>query len=1034
MTPWRIFIHVVAALCSLGLLIFGVLLILAGWTSWDAFGRYAYDAPMHTDAQTMLVFDGWLWIGILSCCVGVAVNPLLYRLDLGFARGWRASLVALLVLPILAGITLAIVRHGSGFSDFRRALDSQGVDQTLALKSASKKGHARATHALGLHTVEPADRVHRLVDAYFQGSPAAAKDAGAAYAAGEGIGVDLRLATWLQGRAAAGPNMATSFGWQEEARSSLVARTESLANHRTAAVDYLSMDECSAGFCFGARVTCDGPECVVDPRGFDPGLSDRDLASNDGSILLRMAHRKVSAQTIERAAKDAHPAALYLHGVAMLAEDPALSRRLFAQAVDMGFERALPALAVQHMTGNGGAKDVPEAIRLLDRTTGTGKPTAQLLLADHQRSLGTGESMARAYELFRQSASAGHRGAPAELAWFELIGWEGRPATPQSAIEQLRAQVESDSPYAMFTLGNALRWGIGTTEDKKAALDLFRRAARSGHASANAAAGMMLSAGEGSAAADPVSAVDYLIAAQPHGPAAGELARLLIRGNAPIPEGTSAEDMAMRADALGHPEGIVMLASAWRDGNHGRTRDPVSAVAFARPAYRRVLERGPSEEGGWPVYGLELARTVQAALRDKVVAENPPGELAELDRRWGTGTKRSTVSVTLAFQGKRESVTMTLWDAPEGPIPTDLQLDWLEQARKATPDPEVREAFRKLHALARTNNVSFVDLVDYAMKQQPATEKPAAAPATAAVPIDRVIAAEADAADEAAKRYWDTAARIDDEFHIGTMFNEYHANEHRCHILGRLLGIPERVAHLSLVPTVSLGGTTSDDALDMRMAGRSLENFAYSARSLLAEDDKARRLTWNLDCSGKLGIAAGTFSQDGISTFYVVEHDGRVLRVLGDIEQGFAQKLIAAVDANPGVETVALGSRGGYVYEAMTAGRFIRERRLGTSIWNACSSACPLVFLGGASRDIMSPYPALGFHQVSIGGEAIPAGSQAYVDIERYAVGMGVDGKALIDLMMAAAPAQMNVIAGNEDRLCTARIATWVQRGCSVPE
>jgi hypothetical protein len=166
--------------------------------------------------------------------------------------------------------------------------------------------------------------------------------------------------------------------------------------------------------------------------------------------------------------------------------------------------------------------------------------------------------------------------------------------------------------------------------------------------------------------------------------------------------------------------------------------------------------------------------------------------------------------------------------------------------------------------------------------------------------------------------------------------------------------------------------------------------------------------------------------------FYTVRNNGSVIHVLGDIEPGFSKKLEEVLEANPSVDTVALGSGGGSVYEALKAGYLIRSKSLKTTLWNSCYSACPLVFIGGVERTIWSPYPKFGFHQVSISGVAIPLNSKIYRDIGHYGELMGVDATWLLNNMFVASPSSMNAIKGDDVKLCEARIVHWVQRGCSA--
>jgi hypothetical protein len=260
---------------------------------------------------------------------------------------------------------------------------------------------------------------------------------------------------------------------------------------------------------------------------------------------------------------------------------------------------------------------------------------------------------------------------------------------------------------------------------------------------------------------------------------------------------------------------------------------------------------------------------------------------------------------------------------------------------------------------------------------------------------------------------------------LGTAYNEYMVSEHRCSILGRMLDKTKFIKKLES-PQPNTNATAEDYAL----AAQSLDNWLYNLKNLQSLTVGQQVKTWNLDCAGKFEIPASeAISELGIApTFYDVENEGTVLRVLGDVEQDFSQKLIKALNENPGVKVVALGSGGGLVREALLAGYEIRRRGLETTVWNNCYSACPLVFLGGTQRTVWSPYPSLGFHQIYDSTGALPLNSKIYSFVRQYANDMGVQSEALISLMLSAAP--QNMTNANLDDLCKFKIATWVQRNC----
>lgn len=273
---------------------------------------------------------------------------------------------------------------------------------------------------------------------------------------------------------------------------------------------------------------------------------------------------------------------------------------------------------------------------------------------------------------------------------------------------------------------------------------------------------------------------------------------------------------------------------------------------------------------------------------------------------------------------------------------------------------------------------------------------------------------------------------IDGASAAGTAFNEIHIPEHSCVVLGQLLGKADLVRALEIRYAPDFETQTTENASDLRIMGNSLGNFATVAARILDMSHDERVVTWNLDCAGQLGLPRAFIKQDGQSSFYVVSDGGRSLKVLGSIERGFAQKIKDAIEANPTVEVVMLGSGGGYVDEAMAAGQYIRRKGLDTTLYNNCYSACPLVFMGGVQRQNWSPYPKFGFHQIyTEDGKPVPLDSAPYEQVARYLVQMGVKPTYVLLKMWSAPPEGMTNVEGSDEALCDANITTWIQRGCS---
>ncbi|MBX3292615.1 MAG: hypothetical protein KF881_06960 [Acidobacteria bacterium] len=296
---------------------------------------------------------------------------------------------------------------------------------------------------------------------------------------------------------------------------------------------------------------------------------------------------------------------------------------------------------------------------------------------------------------------------------------------------------------------------------------------------------------------------------------------------------------------------------------------------------------------------------------------------------------------------------------------------------------------------------------------------------------EALIRMEMKASNNLAKKMRSVADSIDDERHVGTIWNEINIPEHSCFILGTLLGQHKYIQRVKVTHKPNFRLRTSKNAHVLRVLAISADNFSNVARNILGMSYDERVTEWNLDCVGKYSIPSGTWIGEGREkSFFRIRNKGKVLQILGAIESGFSDKIISAIKNNPDVETISLGSGGGSVYEALKAGRYIRALGLETTLWNNCYSACPLVFMGGMTRTVWSPYPSLGLHQVYTRDGAVPLTSKVYSDIYSYLMEMGVDSDYVVSNMWKAAPNKMNTLK-TDTTLCKTKIATWVQRWCS---
>lgn len=468
------------------------------------------------------------------------------------------------------------------------------------------------------------------------------------------------------------------------------------------------------------------------PKRFDIGITSTEfLTADDGTPLVRRVLETRSIADIEAAARTGDGQAQYVLGIAKwigirTAIDLPAARGYLREAVLNGSERAILAYGNMLYLGVGGPKSVDEAVdwwRTGDRR-GNAPCTfriGQYLAFDVPANE---RSFAKARPYFERAAKQGHVGAEAELAddvWFG----RDRPVDRAAALKLFEQAKAHGSTRAIRRLADAYRHGIVYPADKPRALELLRDAARRDDQVAVIDAARMLIEGE-AGKPDPQEAARLLEQAVDRGDwqAADLLAGMLIKRKVSSPHRDPIA-LARSAEEHGFPEALIALVSFLREGSNGWPKDPKRAVELARPALARARQRPLSEEGAWPVYQKELGYHIQKAIAEGVGAT--PGEAQDLERRFGKlelGMKKFSFPVDC--DGIKTPFDIYLWDAPEAPVPTDDQIEWIEKARGCKVDPEVSKSFRKLFELAKQHKVSFMELCVYAINE--VNKKPAGPP------------------------------------------------------------------------------------------------------------------------------------------------------------------------------------------------------------------------------------------------------------------------------------------------------------------
>jgi hypothetical protein len=181
---------------------------------------------------------------------------------------------------------------------------------------------------------------------------------------------------------------------------------------------------------------------------------------------------------------------------------------------------------------------------------------------------------------------------------------------------------------------------------------------------------------------------------------------------------------------------------------------------------------------------------------------------------------------------------------------------------------------------------------------------------------------------------------------------------------------------------------------------------------------------------GKLLAAAAALAAGAVSTaphaaVLNTQPDGQgavAVRLEGPINPGDAEKLsrLAAQARASGlkVQTVALNSLGGEMFEGLELARIITGLRLATAVRgrDECASACFFAFAAGRTRST-SKEGRLGVHGVSEGrlGETESAKSLA-VDMARALARLNVPA-SIVGEMILTPPSRMRWLTADEMRL-----------------
>ncbi|MEN8210225.1 MAG: hypothetical protein ABFR31_00785 [Thermodesulfobacteriota bacterium] len=114
---------------------------------------------------------------------------------------------------------------------------------------------------------------------------------------------------------------------------------------------------------------------------------------------------------------------------------------------------------------------------------------------------------------------------------------------------------------------------------------------------------------------------------------------------------------------------------------------------------------------------------------------------------------------------------------------------------------------------------------------------------------------------------------------------------------------------------------------------------------------------------------AAAVQADQAFTLSIV-NDGRFILLKGEIDFGVTKAVTRILNTHPNVTGIILDSSGGIVYEGRGLFMLIKKHGLDTYCFKNCSSACTIVFIGGARR-FLGSNARLGFHQYRLDSDKI---------------------------------------------------------------
>jgi hypothetical protein len=456
-----------------------------------------------------------------------------------------------------------------------------------------------------------------------------------------------------------------------------------------------------------------------------------------GLQLLRQTLAKKSIEDIKKAAEGGDAEAQYLLGVAYLygqgvAADPERGTAWMRRAATKGFSRAQFAYGNRLYWGWGNTTpNKKEGFEWWLVAAENGNATAMLEIGRTYLygSEGVpGQDLIQAEKYFNQALAAGATEAETFFGLLQAVKAEkARKAGDAKAVEQasqkqlayFQSGAQKGASFAMYRLALMYHYGDYVKVDLQKAVEWYTKSTAAGSVDSAEALANLYAYDTGLGKAQPEEAAKYFrIAIDLRSETAGiELADLIREGKIKATSQTSKEAVQLYEQTVAkNPlRAAASLSEVYLKGELV-TKDLKKAEQYGLKALELEKTTKPDSEDAYPMYARLAAYTLLKLYKEEKLQPAKPQLVKELEARVGPlngGMNRFTVPVICG--SATAPFHVYIWDWKLDEPPTTAQFAWLEKARDCKVPKDVVESFQKLYKIARDNNVSYLELTDYAL-------------------------------------------------------------------------------------------------------------------------------------------------------------------------------------------------------------------------------------------------------------------------------------------------------------------------------